>query len=99
MQVMSLSGDTLVVLSGKEGQLIKLRPNSNSSSNSKQQYDLSPPFPTAARGVVVDEPRDQMFLAVQHRIDILNLSGGFLQGRLRARRVGNGGYGHRAHGG
>jgi intraflagellar transport protein 140 len=67
---MSLCGDTVVVLSGKQGQIIKLR-------GSKTLPDIQQPFDTLARSCVIDDVRDQMFLAVDTRLEILNLSGGF----------------------
>ncbi|KAG5176880.1 putative intraflagellar transport protein 140 [Tribonema minus] len=70
LQAMSLSGDTLVILSGKQAQLVRLR-------GPDQAPEKGDPFPSMARAVVVDEPRDQMFLATESRIDILNLAGGF----------------------
>jgi intraflagellar transport protein 140 len=70
LQTMSLCGDTVVVLSGKQGQIIKLR-------GSKTPPDIQQPFDTLARSCVIDDVRDQMFLAVDTRLEILNLSGGF----------------------
>jgi intraflagellar transport protein 140 len=70
LQTMSLCGDTVVVLSGKQGQIIKLR-------GSKTPPDIQQPFDTLARSCVIDDVRDQMFLAVDTRLEILNLSVGF----------------------
>lgn len=69
-KALSLSGDALVVLSGKQGQIIRL-------IGPGIPAEKLPPFDTTARMVVVDETRDQIFLAVDSRLEILNLSGGY----------------------
>jgi intraflagellar transport protein 140 len=67
---MSLCGDTVVVLSGKQGQIIKLR-------GINTVPDIQQPFDTLARSCVIDDARDQMFLAIDTRLEILNLTGGY----------------------
>jgi intraflagellar transport protein 140 len=67
---MHLNGDALLIVSGKEGQVLTLR------GVGGVDPDVRRPFPTAATCGIVDAAREQVFLAVGSRIEIVNLDGG-----------------------
>ncbi|CAM9516830.1 unnamed protein product, partial [Phaeothamnion confervicola] len=67
---LALQGRTLVVYSGKEAQVFRLR-------GADVGIERSAPFPSTAVAIAVDAARDQMFAAVSAHVAVYNLSGGF----------------------